>query len=82
MKISIKPISYRIGTGTYLQINEFRGNPPTNIHWEITNDTGTILETGEVTMSADEWENWPVGDDNNYAEKIVSAYLGVTLLNP
>ena len=82
MKIAIQPINYRISIGTYLQILEFRGNPPVNIQWEITSDTGTILKSGEILMSDDEWANWPAGEDNNYAERIVAAYLGVALLNP
>lgn len=79
MRIAITPISYRAGFGTGLEILEFRGNPPTTVTWQIVTDTGYVLERGEVEMSRDDWDNWPAGEDNNYAEKIVAGYLGVAV---
>ena len=80
MKIGIHPISYRTGNGTGLEIIELYGNPPLNVKWKIVNEVGAQIESGEIQISNDDWNNWPAGSDNNYIEHIVAGYLGVALL--
>lgn len=80
MTVSIQPLSYRAGTGISLGILNIYGNPPINVVWQIMTDTNHALETGEIQLSADEWANWPAGEDNNYIENIVAARLGVTII--
>lgn len=76
MKISIKPLTYRAGIGTGLEVTEVYGNPPLNVKWRIVTDIGHPLETGEFVLSMQDWENWPTGPDNNYIELLAVNYIG------
>lgn len=78
MKIQIQPLAYRAGTGNYLEVSSVYGNPAVNIKWQILTDIGHVLESGDVQMTLDQWENWPTGPDNNYIENIAAAIIGVT----
>lgn len=78
-KIAIQPLTYRAGTGVYLEVIEIRGNPPLFAKWQITTDIGHPLETGEVEYSLQQWQDWPAGPDNNYIEVIVASLIGAAL---
>lgn len=78
MKIQIQPLTYRAGIGNYLEVSSVYGNPAINIKWQILTDIGHVLESGDIQMSLDQWENWPIGPDNNYIENITAAIIGVT----
>lgn len=78
MKIQIQPLTYRAGIGNYLEVSSVYGNPAINIKWQILTDIGHVLESGDIQMSLDQWENWPTGPDNNYIENITAAIIGVT----
>ena len=78
MKIQIRPLTYRAGIGNYLEVSSVYGNPAVNIKWQILTDIGHVLESGDIQMSLDQWENWPTGPDNNYIENITAAIIGVT----
>lgn len=78
MKIQIQPLTYRAGIGNYLEVSSVYGNPAVNIKWQILTDIGHVLESGDIQMSLDQWENWPTGPDNNYIENITAAIIGVT----
>jgi hypothetical protein len=78
MKIQIQSLTYRAGIGNYLEVSSVYGNPAINIKWQILTDIGHVLESGDIQMSLDQWENWPSGADNNYIENITAAIIGVT----
>jgi hypothetical protein len=77
MQIAIHPVSYRAGIGSLLEVKSISGNPPLNIEWVITTDTGSVLESGIIAMSQAQWNDWPSGNDNNYIENITAGLLGV-----
>lgn len=79
MKVQINPVQYRSGFGTFVEVIELKGNPPLTVNWVITTDLGSVLETGSVEMSQDQWTNWPAGEDNNYIEHVTAALIGVTI---
>jgi hypothetical protein len=80
-KISIEPLIYRGGTGVALEVTQIYGNPPLNVKWQIVTDIGHPLESGEFTMNIDDWQNWPVGNDDNYIERLAVRYIGgITIL--
>lgn len=78
-KIAIQPLTYRAGIGVFLEVIEIRGNPPLTAKWQIVTDIGYALETGEVTYSLEQWQDWPTGSSDGYIEKIVAAMLAVQL---
>lgn len=63
----------------FLQVTELRGNPPLNATWQIVTDIGHPVETGQLELSPQCWDEWPAGPDNDYLEKAVAATLGVAL---
>lgn len=88
MKIRIAPVPYRITNGEWIEVLHLTIYPPNNnrveMVWAIFSDASptsgvfTELERGVDQMTADEWTNWPAGDDNNYAERIVATHLNLT----
>lgn len=76
MKIAIEPLTYRAGTGVFLEVTKIYGNPPLNVQWQITTNIGHPLESGEFTMNLTDWENWPAGNDNDYIERLAARYVG------
>lgn len=81
MKIAIESLRYRAGIGVALEVIGYKGNPPLTVTWQIVTETGYCLETGDVQISLQQWEDWPAGPDNNYIENIVAGMLSVTPLS-
>lgn len=81
MKIAIEPLRYRAGIGVALEVVGYKGHPPLTVTWQIVTETGYCLESGDVQIPLPQWENWPVGPDNNYIENVVAGMIGVTPIN-
>lgn len=79
MKISINPVTYRGCQGIFFEVKNMIGYPPSSLSWEISTETGHVVETGTQELEKDTWENWPIGEDNFYIERYITARLAITL---
>lgn len=81
MKASIQPVSVLNKTASVLNIlgANVRLGHYANFNYVLTDDDGTTMHHGDVTMPNEDYELW--GDDDSYAMQYVAQKLGLTIVS-
>jgi hypothetical protein len=85
MQTPIVPVAVYPATANTLYIRSIGLGPPPSYYYELQNvdqdGTVTVLKSGNVSMTLDQWDNWaagPVTEDEPYQLDCISANLGLT----